>query len=205
MADPGSRPLLEGLYSVGGAARPAEQRTINRSEMLFIGDSHTWGFQMAIDNNRVPRGAPPQLGQPGTNIDEWARGAMASRLAQGLAGRPREVFISLGTNDGINGRHRDPDQLRADIRSLVSTIRNSGQPPPNITWIQAPQATANEPAIAATRALIRSELASLGVGVIDPSSRALTGDLRRNAHHPSYPAGYKALIDEFFRPRFNVQ
>ncbi|HSI04705.1 MAG: SGNH/GDSL hydrolase family protein [Myxococcota bacterium] len=204
MTDPNGRPITQGLYGVRGAGATTAQRTINRSEMLFIGDSHTWGFQMAIDNSRVPRGAPPQLGEPGTHVDQWARGSMASRLAQGLAGRPREVFISLGTNDGIHGRHRDPDQLRADIRRLVGTIRDSGTPPPNITWIQAPHATSDEAGISATRAIIRSELAQLGVGIIDPSRRELGGELRRNAHHPSHPAGYKALIDEFFRPRFDV-
>ena len=204
MADPNARPITEGLYGVRGATGPTSQRTIRRSEMLFIGDSHTWGFQMAIDDSRVPQGAPPQLGEPGTRIDQWARGSMAGRLAHGLAGQPREVFISLGTNDGIQGRHRDPEQLREDIRALITIIRDSGRPPPNITWIQAPQTTSDEAGITATRGIIRSELEQLGVAIIDPSTRELGGNLRRNAHHPSYPAGYKALIDEFFRRRFDV-
>ncbi len=204
MADP-NRSITEGLYGVRAAAGPTAQRVINRSEMLFIGDSHTWGFQMAIDNGRPPRGAPPQLGEPGTHIDQWARGSMAERLRQGLAAHPREVFISLGTNDGIHGRHRDAEQLRRDIATLITTIRDSGRPPPNITWLQAPHAESDEAGIAATRAIVRSELERLGVGIIDPSGRRLTGDLRRNDHHPSYPGGYRALIDEFFRPRFDVR
>ena len=169
MADP-NRPLTEGLYGTRAPTPVAplgQARTVNRSEMLFVGDSHTDAIQKAYDGNR-DRGLPPATFRNGATASHWAPpdGAGWPRLMRALEQRPREVVVSLGTNDGAN--RRSAAAIQSDITNIVRAIRHVEATP---TFILPPTGNSPDAAVNARidagRDVVRATLDRLGVGYID--------------------------------------
>lgn len=182
--------------------------TVQRSEMLFVGDSHTFGFQVGLDRGRNTTGVRQPVFQNGSKTDEWAPGGkLHGRLSEALRNRPREVVISLGTNDGFDlrtpGNPRGgitEEQFRRNIRGLIGAIRN-GDNPPNISWITPPHPSRGTEPVGAARRILMEELRAANVNVIDAWSTQVP---LRDGVHPTM-AGYETLARQRIDTAFDIR
>ncbi len=107
-----------------------EPRADQRPLVLFLGDSLTAGYGLALDEaypERVEallngRGLPIQALNAGVSGDTTAGGL--ERVGALLERRPAIVFIELGANDGLRGQ--PVDGIASNLRAIVGRARESG-------------------------------------------------------------------------------
>lgn len=183
-------------------------RTVARGDMLFVGDSHTWGFQYGLDKDHGTTGVRRPVFQNGSRTDQWGPGGtLNGQLREALRTRTREVVISLGTNDGLDLRTpKNPrgsiteDQLRQSIRGLIGAIRDRDNPP-NISWITPPQPSRSAESVGIARRILMEELRAAGVSIIDAWSTRVP---LRDGIHPTLE-GYETLARQRIATAFDIR
>lgn len=118
----------------GGGSHPALQEG---DRVLLVGDSLSVGLTGPLGtlarNEKLSFSSGP--GESGSTLTDWAPGGkLHARLQNGLAQRPRVVFISLGTNDAYFNTAAAQAEF-SKIDAIIKTVKDSGA---SLIWIGPP-------------------------------------------------------------------
>ncbi len=126
-----------------------------KTRLLVVGDSLAVGLSPYLGALASPRKvAFDSLAAVGTRIDQWAHSATLRDKLRSFS--PTLVLVSLGTNDAYMMGTDIVSKQRAELRTLLAMIRDSGA---DYVWIGPPALPA--PKTPAMLTMLLSEIPSL--------------------------------------------